>query len=78
MTRNLNKLGGLLLIGALVSPVVAEDTMVVQVNRMTLEQALEFIADDELVEVTPDAIRVRKRFLSESDRKRASRTAVEP
>lgn len=55
-----------------------EAIQLVPVNRMTLEQALEFIADDELVEVTPDAIRVRKRFLSESDRKRASRTAVEP
>jgi len=36
----------------------------------SLESAIEWIADDELVEVTPSAIRVRKRFLSESDRKR--------
>ncbi|MBT8250314.1 MAG: translational GTPase TypA [Acidimicrobiia bacterium] len=36
----------------------------------SLETAIEWIADDELVEVTPSAIRVRKRFLSESDRKR--------
>ncbi len=36
----------------------------------TLETAIEWIADDELVEVTPNAIRVRKRFLNESDRKR--------
>ncbi|MEL0081474.1 MAG: translational GTPase TypA [Gammaproteobacteria bacterium] len=43
------------------------------INRHTLEQALEFIADDELVEVTPSSIRVRKRFLLESDRKKASR-----
>ncbi len=42
--------------------------------RFTLEQALEFIDDDELVEVTPDAIRVRKKQLTESDRKRASRS----
>ncbi len=41
--------------------------------RMSLEQALEFIADDELVEVTPAEIRLRKKFLSESDRKRESR-----
>jgi GTP-binding protein len=41
--------------------------------RLTLEQALEFIDDDELVEVTPSSIRLRKKFLSESDRKRASR-----
>ncbi|GAK82867.1 GTP-binding protein TypA/BipA [Vibrio ponticus] len=42
---------------------------------MTLEQALEFIDDDELVEVTPESIRIRKKFLTESDRKRASREA---
>ena len=41
--------------------------------RMTLEQALEFIEDDELVEVTPQTIRLRKRNLTESERKRASR-----
>ncbi len=42
---------------------------------MSLEQALEFIDDDELVEVTPVSIRIRKRFLTENDRKRASRDA---
>jgi GTP-binding protein len=42
---------------------------------MTLEQALEFIDDDELVEVTPENIRIRKKWLKESDRKRESRTA---
>ncbi|CAM3783187.1 translational GTPase TypA [Rheinheimera salexigens] len=41
--------------------------------RYTLEQALEFIDDDELVEVTPKSIRLRKRHLTENDRKRASR-----
>ena len=41
----------------------------------TLEQAIEFIDDDELVEVTPESIRIRKRHLTESDRKRASRQA---
>ncbi len=40
---------------------------------MTLEQALEFIDDDELVEVTPKSVRVRKKFLTENERKRASR-----
>ncbi len=40
---------------------------------LTLEYAVEFIADDELVEITPKSIRVRKRFLKEHDRKRASR-----
>lgn len=43
--------------------------------RMSLEQALEFIADDELVEVTPQAIRLRKKLLTEVDRKRAGRAA---
>ena len=41
----------------------------------TLEQAIEFIDDDELVEVTPQSIRIRKRHLTESERKRASRAA---
>ena len=41
--------------------------------RFSLEQALEFIEDDELVEVTPGAIRIRKRFLKEHERKRAGR-----
>ena len=40
---------------------------------LTLEYAVEFIADDELVEVTPRSIRIRKRFLKEHERKRASR-----
>ena len=43
--------------------------------KMSLEQALEFIEEDELVEVTPKAIRLRKKHLTESDRKRASRAA---
>jgi len=44
--------------------------------RMSLEQALEFIEDDELVEVTPKAIRLRKKHLTESERKKASRQAA--
>ncbi len=43
--------------------------------RFSLEQALEFIDEDELVEVTPAAIRLRKRFLKEHERKRAMRAA---
>ncbi|MCZ6592804.1 MAG: EF-Tu/IF-2/RF-3 family GTPase, partial [Alphaproteobacteria bacterium] len=43
--------------------------------RVTLEYALEFIDDDELVEVTPAAIRIRKRYLKEHERKRANRAA---
>ncbi|MCP3670315.1 MAG: translational GTPase TypA [Gammaproteobacteria bacterium] len=41
--------------------------------KFSLEQALEFIEEDELVEITPSAIRIRKRFLKEHERKRASR-----
>ncbi|PTQ91415.1 translational GTPase TypA [Agitococcus lubricus] len=41
--------------------------------KFTLEQALEFIEDDELVEVTPKSIRVRKKYLTENERKRMSR-----
>ena len=43
--------------------------------RHTLEQALEFIDDDELVEVTPNHIRIRKKFLKENERKRETRKA---
>ena len=43
---------------------------------LTLESAIEFIADDELVEITPKSIRLRKRHLKEHDRKRASRTGI--
>ncbi len=42
--------------------------------QLTLERAIEFIDDDELVEVTPHHIRLRKRYLKENDRKRASRS----
>jgi GTP-binding protein len=41
--------------------------------QLTLEKAVEFIADDELVEITPKSIRLRKRFLKDHERKRASR-----
>jgi GTP-binding protein len=54
----------------------ADKTVVLKPPRkLTLELALEFIEDDELVEVTPDGIRLRKRQLTEHDRKRAARTA---
>jgi GTP-binding protein len=43
--------------------------------ELTLEYAVEFIADDELVEVTPKSIRIRKRYLTENERKRNSRAA---
>ena len=51
-----------------------ENIILVPPIRLTLEQALEFINDDELVEVTPKAIRVRKRYLKEHERKRSSRS----
>ncbi|HBN15576.1 MAG TPA: translational GTPase TypA, partial [Pseudohongiella sp.] len=41
--------------------------------KHSLEQAMEFIDEDELVEITPANIRIRKKHLTESDRKRASR-----
>src|SRR5215216_5478639 len=44
-------------------------------RELTLEAALEYIEDDELIEVTPQTIRLRKRFLSASDRKKLSRDA---
>jgi GTP-binding protein len=43
--------------------------------QLTLESAVEFIGDDELVEITPKTIRLRKRFLKEHERKRAAREA---
>ncbi len=43
--------------------------------QLTLESAIEFIADDELVEITPKSIRIRKRYLSEQERKRMFRAA---
>ena len=45
-------------------------------RRLTLELSLEFIEDDELVEVTPDALRMRKRVLTEVGRRRAQRAAA--
>jgi GTP-binding protein len=43
--------------------------------KFTLEQALDFIDDDELVEITPKEIRLRKKLLTENERKRAGRAA---
>ena len=53
-----------------------ENILLVPPIRMSLEQALEFIEDDELVEVTPKSVRIRKRFLKEHERKKASRAEV--
>ena len=54
-----------------------EATTLVTPIKLSLEQALEFIDDDELVEVTPHSIRLRKRHLTENDRKRANRSSKE-
>ena len=53
-----------------------ENLILTKPVRMTLEQALEFIDDDELVEVTPKSIRIRKKLLLENERKRASRSSA--
>ena len=50
-----------------------ENVILTPALRFTLEQAMEFIDDDELVEVTPSNIRLRKRFLKEHERRRADR-----
>lgn len=48
-----------------------ENIILTPPRRFTLEQAIDYIQDDELIEVTPDSIRMRKRFLTENERKRA-------
>ena len=52
-----------------------ENILLTPALRFTLEQALEFIEDDELVEITPLNIRLRKRFLKEHERRKASRSS---
>jgi len=53
-----------------------ENLILTKPVKLTLEQALEFIDDDELVEVTPQSIRIRKKLLLEHERKRASRSSA--
>ena len=50
-----------------------EAVRLVPAIQLTLESAIEFIADDELVEITPKSIRLRKRYLTENERKRANK-----
>ena len=50
-----------------------ENVILTPPRKFTLEQAIDFIQDDELIEVTPSSIRLRKRYLSEIDRKRHSK-----
>ncbi|MBX6421176.1 MAG: translational GTPase TypA [Nevskia sp.] len=54
-----------------------ENVILTPAVKFSLEQALEFINDDELVELTPKSIRLRKRFLKEHERKRAERAAAD-
>ncbi|HJR69317.1 MAG TPA: translational GTPase TypA [Gammaproteobacteria bacterium] len=54
-----------------------ENIILVPPIKFSLEQALEFIDDDELVEVTPTSIRLRKKLLTENERKRESRKAAD-
>lgn len=50
-----------------------ENIILIPARRFTLEQAIDYIQDDELIEVTPDAIRMRKKFLLENERKRGAK-----
>lgn len=52
-----------------------ENIILTPPRKFTLEQAIDYIQDDELIEVTPDAIRMRKKYLTENERKRLSRDA---
>jgi len=53
-----------------------ENVILTPAIELTLESSIEFIADDELVEITPASIRIRKRHLTEHERKRAARVEV--
>ena len=59
----------------MISIVGDENILLTPPILFSLEQALEFIEEDELVEVTPTSVRVRKRHLKEHERKRAGRVA---
>jgi GTP-binding protein len=50
-----------------------ENIVLTPARKFTLEQAIDYIQDDELIEVTPNAVRMRKRFLTEHERKRGER-----
>ena len=51
-----------------------ENIILIPPRRFTLEQAIDYIQEDELIEVTPDSIRMRKRYLTENERKRMPST----
>jgi GTP-binding protein len=54
-----------------------EALKIINPKIFTLEEALEFIAEDELVEITPDDIRMRKKDLNEKERKNANKIRVD-
>ena len=54
-----------------------EAMLLIPPRRMSLEQAIAYIEDDELVEVTPSAVRLRKRFLDPNERKRSEKRMSE-
>jgi GTP-binding protein len=54
-----------------------ENIILKPARKMTLEQALEYIEEDELVEVTPGSIRLRKALLSETDRKKQGKKSAQ-
>ena len=54
-----------------------EAMLLIPPRRMSLEQAIAYIEDDELVEVTPTAIRLRKRYLDPHERKRFEKRTVD-
>ena len=65
----------LILVGMMFFITGAETAMkLTSMRTLTLEECLEFIDDDELLEITPKSLRLRKRFLVEHERRRASRS----
>ncbi|MBT6277529.1 MAG: translational GTPase TypA, partial [Chromatiales bacterium] len=52
-----------------------ENLVLSPIIQLPLERAMELIDDDELIEVTPDALRIRKRYLKEHERRRENRKA---
>ena len=54
-----------------------EAIRLVPFRQLNLEQAIEFIADDEFVEITPKSLRLRKKFLQSNSRKKRAKEALE-
>ena len=71
-----NAISSVIIVGAIIASLSGKDEAIILSPPidLTLEMALEFIDDDELVEITPKSIRIRKKLLFEHQRKRANRT----